>query len=51
MAQNFGLITVAEGVETESQHPFLKDNQCDVFQGYLFSRPVPLGAFEQLLPH
>jgi diguanylate cyclase (GGDEF)-like protein/PAS domain S-box-containing protein len=49
MAQNFKLQTVAEGVETEEQRQFLLGHHCDVFQGYLFSRPVPLAEFEKLL--
>jgi diguanylate cyclase len=36
---------IAEGVETEAQQEFLLDNGCMQFQGYLFSKPLPLGAF------
>lgn len=49
MAQNFGLNVIAEGVETEGQLDFLKKNGCMVFQGYLFSKPVPLEEFEALI--
>jgi diguanylate cyclase (GGDEF)-like protein/PAS domain S-box-containing protein len=49
MAQNFGLNIISEGVETEAQFTFLKDNGCMAFQGYLFSKPVPLEEFEVLL--
>ena len=45
IAHRFGLSVVAEGVETEAQQNFLKDNDCDIYQGYLHSRPLP---FEQL---
>ncbi|MCK9201871.1 MAG: EAL domain-containing protein [Gallionella sp.] len=47
MAQNFGISVIAEGVETEAQLNFLKQNGCMVYQGYLFSKPVPIGEFEQ----
>ncbi len=49
MAQNLGLEVIAEGVETESQRQFLMDNDCMHYQGYLFSKPVPIDAFEALL--
>lgn len=37
---------IAEGVETREQQAFLIENGCRLFQGYLFSRPVPAEAFE-----
>jgi len=40
---------VAEGVETEEQAKLLRLLKCDEFQGYLFSRPVPVGEIEILL--
>jgi EAL domain-containing protein (putative c-di-GMP-specific phosphodiesterase class I) len=49
MAHNFGLNVIAEGVETEEQFSFLKENGCLSFQGYLFSQPIPLEEFEVLL--
>ena len=49
MARNFGLEVVAEGVENDAQRTFLLSNGCKEFQGYLFSRPVPLPEFEALL--
>ena len=49
MATNFRLHVIAEGVETESQLAFLKRHGCMAYQGYLFSRPLPIAAFEQLL--
>ncbi|WP_207388034.1 sensor domain-containing protein [Hylemonella gracilis] len=39
LAHSMGLQTVAEGVETEGQRDFLRDNGCTLFQGYLFGRP------------
>lgn len=41
LAQNFGLEILAEGVETQEQLDFLKHNNCNYIQGYLFSRPLP----------
>lgn len=49
MAQNFRLNVIAEGVETESQLAFLKQNGCMAYQGYLFGKPVPVEQFERLL--
>ena len=49
MAQNFRLNVIAEGVETESQLAFLKEHGCMAYQGYLFSKPVPIGEFEALI--
>ncbi|MET0962150.1 MAG: EAL domain-containing protein [Noviherbaspirillum sp.] len=49
LAMNFRLQVIAEGVETESQLAFLKRHGCMAYQGYLFSRPVPIEAFEALL--
>ncbi|SBV91554.1 Diguanylate cyclase [uncultured Alphaproteobacteria bacterium] len=49
MAKALDLMLVAEGVETVEQARFLKDQGCDMAQGYLYSRPVPLGGFQRLL--
>ena len=49
MAHNLGLEVVAEGVETSEQAAFLQDEGCDQVQGFLFSRPLPNGAFAELL--
>jgi len=40
MARELGLKTVAEGIETESQHETLKILGCDIGQGYLYSKPI-----------
>jgi EAL domain-containing protein (putative c-di-GMP-specific phosphodiesterase class I) len=40
------LSVIAEGVETEEQREFLVRLGCHAFQGYLFSRPLPLDDFE-----
>ncbi len=49
MGKTLGLTVVAEGVETEEQHNFLRDHACDEIQGYLFSQPLPPAEFAQLL--
>lgn len=41
MVKNLGLQVVAEGVETSAQLRSLTENDCDVIQGYYFSKPVP----------
>jgi len=46
LAHELKLNVIAEGVETEEQLAYLKTHQCDVLQGYLFSRPVPAGVLE-----
>lgn len=49
MAHAMGKHTVAEGVETFDQVVYLRAYACDVLQGYLFSRPVALDRFRELL--
>ncbi len=46
IAENLGLLLVAEGVETELQHDFLKRNGCHLYQGYLFGKPVPIAELQ-----
>ncbi|MCC5450818.1 EAL domain-containing protein [Rheinheimera sp. UJ51] len=41
MVRKLGLEVVAEGVETQAQCKTLTQHQCDIGQGYLFSRPIP----------
>jgi diguanylate cyclase (GGDEF)-like protein/PAS domain S-box-containing protein len=49
MAHSLGMNVTAEGVETAAQASFLRSIGCDKQQGYLFSRPVEPGAYEQFL--
>jgi diguanylate cyclase (GGDEF)-like protein/PAS domain S-box-containing protein len=49
MAKNFRLNVIAEGVESEAQLKLLKSLGCMAYQGYLFSKPLPIEQFEALL--
>jgi diguanylate cyclase (GGDEF)-like protein/PAS domain S-box-containing protein len=49
LAAAFGLVTVAEGVETSEQLDKLRELRCAQLQGYLYSRPVPIEQIELLL--
>ena len=49
MARKLGLEVIAEGVETKEQLDFLLANDCHLFQGYFFSKPVPIEEFKILL--
>lgn len=44
MAHALDMKALAEGVETEEQLEYLHVNQCDIAQGYLYSRPIPYNA-------
>ena len=46
LAQSLNLEVVAEGVETQAQLNFLMDQGCDHFQGYLYSKPLPIEQLE-----
>ena len=41
MVKNLGLTVVAEGVETQAQLRSLTENDCDIIQGYYYSKPIP----------
>ncbi len=45
LAHNFNLKVIAEGVETIRQLNFLKQNGCDMIQGYYYSQPLPADDF------
>ncbi|MDP3682912.1 MAG: EAL domain-containing protein, partial [Ignavibacteria bacterium] len=49
MANTLKLNVIAEGVETEEQRQLLLNNGCNTYQGYLFSKPVPIDEFKELL--
>lgn len=47
LGKTLDAVVVTEGVETKEQYLFLKESGCDVIQGYYFSKPLPLGEFEE----
>ena len=49
LSRNLGMEVVAEGVENQEQYAFLRNNGCDLIQGYYFSKPLPAAEFEALL--
>ena len=49
LGRNFGMVLVAEGIETEAQLAALRAMDCDLAQGYLLSRPVPAAEAGRLL--
>ncbi len=49
LAENLGMQTVAEGVETEEQYRFLKDRNCRKIQGYYFYKPMPIEELRKAL--
>ncbi|MBY2479137.1 bifunctional diguanylate cyclase/phosphodiesterase [Clostridioides difficile] len=49
MAKELGMKVVSEGVETEEQFELLKEVKCDMAQGYLFGKPMPIEEFEKLI--
>ena len=51
LAHTLGKEVVAEGVETKAQLSFLRYQQCDIVQGYLFSRPLPAAGVVDYLRH
>lgn len=49
LVKQFGVVTVAEGIETMEQVEFLRSVHCDMIQGYVFYRPMPQEEYEKLL--
>lgn len=49
MAESLNIELIAEGVETMQQLDFLKQNRCDMIQGYLLSKPVDSKLMEKIL--
>ena len=50
VARELDMQCIAEGIETEQQLAWLRDNGCTLGQGYWYARPVPLNEFQRLLP-
>lgn len=51
MAKQLDMKVLSEGVETAKQSEFLKESSCDMAQGYLYAKPMPVNEFEQFLQH
>lgn len=49
LGRTLGLVTIAEGIEDQTQLEGLRDEQCDSGQGFIFSRPVEPAAIASLL--
>ena len=49
LSQNMGIEVSAEGIESYAQRDYLEELGCQVYQGYLFGRPLPLKKFETLV--
>lgn len=49
MSRSLNLQTIAEGVETEEQMALLREQGCDEYQGYYFSKPLSVEDFESLM--
>ena len=46
LSKKLGLTSVAEGIETEEQLSYMQTVGCDLVQGFIFSRPLPVEEFE-----
>ena len=49
LGRSLNLSVIAEGVETEGQRSFLKNQGCHEYQGYLFSAALPVSQFEEFV--
>ena len=49
MADKLAMPVIAEGVEEKAQADFLGSIGCDVVQGYLYAKPMPIEEFDRLL--
>ena len=47
ICRKLGILTVAEGVETENQKNMVIEMGCDMIQGYFYDKPISIGSFEQ----
>ena len=49
LGKSLNMTLIAEGVETQEQKDFIKENGCDLIQGYFYSRPLPANEMQELL--
>lgn len=49
LAKKLNLTVIAEGVEENEQLKFLQQNKCNLIQGYLFSKPVPIDVYLKMM--
>jgi EAL domain-containing protein (putative c-di-GMP-specific phosphodiesterase class I) len=49
MAKSLDINVIAEGIETEEQYQYLKNNGCLHYQGYLFGKPMPIEMLDALI--
>jgi diguanylate cyclase (GGDEF)-like protein len=49
LGSSLGLVTTAEGIETEASSNWLSDQGCEFGQGYLFGRPMPKGEMDEVI--
>ena len=47
ISHDLGLKVIAEGVETDEERENLQQKQCDMYQGYLLSKPIPAADFKE----
>ena len=47
MSKALGMPVIIEGVETDEQLSYLKEMKCDMYQGYYYSKPIPVNEFEE----
>ena len=47
LARALDIVSLTEGVETEEQYHNLMAMGCELYQGYYFSKPIPLDQFEE----
>ncbi|MEP6908563.1 MAG: EAL domain-containing protein [Pseudoxanthomonas sp.] len=48
LGHDLGIDVIAEGIEQQEQYEFLRTQGCDLFQGYLFGKPMEVDTFERL---
>jgi len=49
MSKSLNLHIIAEGIETAGQYDYLRHHGADEIQGFYFSKPLPVSAFNKLL--